>query len=126
MTSPFILPPDLYDPPTNISLHLYTSTLIFVRHFAAHWFGSRSRLGRFDRASQDDLQRVLTLHSKRRLTSNLTLHHNRVLYVADASARGVDDARGKLVDVRELENGDEVIEHNGKVDASGNLSQYPK
>lgn len=72
---------------------------------------------------QNDLDRIFTLHDKRRLTSNLTLHYNRALYVVDVEAPGVEHARGKLVDVRELENGEVVIEHNGTVLPRPNLPE---
>lgn len=52
----------------------------------------------------DDLPVVLRWKEKRKLTTNLTLHYRRVLYVVDASPAALS-ARGKLVEVHELEDG---------------------
>jgi hypothetical protein len=63
----------------------------------------------------DDLPRIFSWQVKRRLTNNLALHYNRVMYVVDSHAPGIANARCKLVDVRELENGEVVIEYKGTV-----------
>jgi hypothetical protein len=65
--------------------------------------------------ANEDLQRIFSWQETRRLTGNLTLHYNRVMYVVDAHAPGVENARGKMVNVRELENGEVILEYRGTV-----------
>jgi hypothetical protein len=60
----------------------------------------------------DDLRRSLTWQEQRRLTNNLTLHYERVLYVIDATPAG-GRARGRRVDIRENEDGSIHIEYLG-------------
>jgi hypothetical protein len=60
----------------------------------------------------DDLGRAFSWQERWRLTNNLTLHYKRVLYVIDPSPTA-DRARGKRVDVRELEDGTVHIEYRG-------------
>jgi len=61
---------------------------------------------------QDDRRRIFTWQEQRRLTNNLTLHYKRVLYVIDDTP-AADKARGKLIDVREDEDGTVYIEYLG-------------
>lgn len=63
-------------------------------------------------APQDDLARAFTRQEKRRLTNNLALHYNRVLYVVEQTPSS-DRARGKRVDVREDPDGTVHIEYRG-------------
>jgi hypothetical protein len=65
--------------------------------------------------ANDDLQRIFSWQETRRLTGNLTLHYNRVMYVVEVHAPGVENARGKMVNVRELENGEVILEYRGTV-----------
>jgi hypothetical protein len=60
----------------------------------------------------DHLGRAFSWQERRRLTNNLTLHYKRVLYIIDPSPTA-DKARGKRVDVRELEDGTVHIEYRG-------------
>lgn len=60
----------------------------------------------------DDLVRAFTWQEKRRLTYNLALHYNRVLYVVKQTPSS-DRARGKRVDVREDPDGTLHIEYRG-------------
>jgi hypothetical protein len=60
----------------------------------------------------DDLRHAFSWHEQRRLTSNLTLHYKRVLYVVDSTSAS-ESARGKRVDIREDEDGTVHIEYRG-------------
>ena len=60
----------------------------------------------------EDLSRVFSLQEQRRLTRNLTLHYNRVMYVIDSTPAS-EEARGKRVDIRETEDGSVHIEYRG-------------
>lgn len=57
-----------------------------------------------DPASCEARSQVLRWKETRKLTSNLTLHYGRVLYVVDESPAALS-ARGKQVEVHELEDG---------------------
>ena len=61
---------------------------------------------------QDNLVRAFTWQEKRRLTYNLALHYNRVLYVVTQTPSS-DRARGKRVDIREDADGTVHIEYRG-------------
>jgi hypothetical protein len=62
--------------------------------------------------AHEDLSRVFSRQEQRRLTQNLTLHYNRVMYVI-ASTPASEDARGKRVDIRETDDGTVHIEYRG-------------
>jgi len=60
----------------------------------------------------EDLSHVFTMHERRRLTDNLALHYNRVLYVIHPT-EAAKKARGKSVDIRETNDGSVHIEYRG-------------
>lgn len=60
--------------------------------------------------AHDDLGEILRWKEKRRLTQNLTVHYNRVLYVVEDSLES-RALRGKRVEVHETEDGTVRIRH---------------
>lgn len=62
--------------------------------------------------AHDDLMRVFSWQEERRLTTNLTLHYKRVMYVVEPGA-AAEAARGKRVLVVESEDGAVRIEYRG-------------
>ena len=63
---------------------------------------------------RDDLSEVLRWKEKRKMTSNLTVHFQRTLYIVDSSPAALA-ARGQIVEVHEVKDGTVHIRH-GSVD----------
>lgn len=72
--------------------------------------------------SRDNLRRVFTLQEERRLTSNVTLHYKRVMYVIEPGPIA-ESAPGKRVLVREDDSGQVFIEYRG---AALSARAFPK
>jgi hypothetical protein len=65
------------------------------------------------RPVHEDLDTILTLQEQRRVSANLTLNHNRILYVIEDSAAN-RRVRGHRVTVHEQEDGTIIIRHAGR------------
>jgi len=61
----------------------------------------------------DNLDEILTVQDQRRVSENLTLHHNRTLYVIEDTEQN-RRLRGHQVTVHEHENGRILIRHAGR------------
>lgn len=72
-----------------------------------------------------DLDTIFSVQVQRKVTRNLTLHHQRVMYVLDPTSEAMD-ARGKRVTVLEDADGTVTIVHKGHVLAATPWDKVPR